>query len=367
MNILITANYSAPKSGNFVASLVALARNVREEGSNIYFVFPNKTDWIDWFNEEGFTTIIYDYESFPLDEQFVKLKEIINKYDIDIIHTHFGMFRQTILKNRKKIKEVKILIHDHMGYYVDHNILVQKMGYAALSIVYTFKRIRVAAVFKSKKNAYVFLPQKWYIPNGLSLERHLPVSMTREDCRKKLGLSESDKVCLLLGWDLKRKGLDIALKAIKKCRETDKNIIIGIIGAGEEAPSDFAREFILKECSINPNEIWIKYFKNQEDMFAVHRAVDAYLATSRQEGFPYGVLEAISQNSPIVASDIKAQRWAKEYTNSYFYQTEDFNKCAEAIACAIKTGRQKSNYEYFIDKYSINNWCKSIIDIYHRL
>ncbi len=49
MNVLVTANYAAPKSGNFVASLIALGRRLRKDGNNVYFVFPKQTDWIIWF------------------------------------------------------------------------------------------------------------------------------------------------------------------------------------------------------------------------------------------------------------------------------------------------------------------------------
>lgn len=367
MNVLIAANYGAPKSGNFVASLIALGRRLRKDGNNAYFVFPKQTDWISWFEREGFTAEVYDFESRSTDEQFAKVTELVEKYGIDIIHTHFGMFRPAIVKNRSKIKNVKILVHDHMGYYVDHSVFLQRIGFALLSAEYAFKKIRVAAVQKKKTDAYLFLPKKWYVPNGLSLERNVLHSMTREECRAELGLAPEEKVCFILGWDLKRKGLDTALKAVKKCREKDESIVLGIIGAGEGAPTDFAKDFIKNEGGFDPNEPWIRYFNNFEDMFAVHRAIDVYLSTSRQEGFPYGILEAISQDSPIVASDIVSQLWASEYTNCHFYPVEDPDKCAEAILDALAQGRCETNSAQIIDRYSVDRWCDKIVSIYNEL
>lgn len=77
MNVLITANYAAPKSGNFIASLIALGRRLRKDGNSVYFVFPKQTDWVNWFEREGFTTEIYDFESRPIDEQFAKVTELV--------------------------------------------------------------------------------------------------------------------------------------------------------------------------------------------------------------------------------------------------------------------------------------------------
>lgn len=105
MNVLITANYAAPKSGNFVASLIALGRRLRQDGNTVCFVFPKQTEWINWFKDNSFTVEIFDADRLSIDKQFTKLNEVVKKYKIDIIHTHFGMFRQAIIKNRKRIKK----------------------------------------------------------------------------------------------------------------------------------------------------------------------------------------------------------------------------------------------------------------------
>lgn len=367
MNVLIAANYAAPKSGNFIASLIALGRRLRKDGNNVYFVFPKQTEWFDWLKDEGFNISAFDPDNYSIDEQFDELNKLIKEFNIDILHIHFGMFRQAVIKNRKQIKNVKILIHDHMDLYVGTSYLLQRIGFVLISLVYSLKRIAVIAVNKKKCTNYFFLRKKWFVPNGLSLERYLSHSMTRDECRTDLGVKSNEKVCFILGWDLKRKGLDIALKAVQKCREKDQSIILGAIGAGEGAPTDFAKSFITNECGIDPNASWIRYFNNYEDMFALHRAVDVYISASRKEAFSYGLLEAISQNTPVVVSNIKGTYWASEYSNSHFYPVEDSDKCAEAIIEALNQGRCESNYKEMVDRYSIEKWCDKITEIYNNI
>ena len=367
MNVLITANYAAPKSCNFIASLIALGRRLRKDGNSVYFVFPKQTDWINWFMDNNFTVEIFNTDGLSVDEQFTKLDEIVKKHKIDIIHTHFGMFRQAILKNRKQIKKIKIVIHDHMDLYVGTNYFLQRIGFVFLSLVYAIKNISVVTVNKQKKLNYFFLKNKWFVPNGLSLERYITHSMTREECRKELGVTPEEKVCFLLGWDLKLKGLDIALKAVQKCRQKDKTIILGIIGAGETIPADYTREFITNEAGINPDEPWIRYFNNFEDMFAVHRAIDVYISASRKEAFSYGILESISQDTPVVVSDIKGTMWAAEYTNCHLYPVEDSDKCAEAILEALAQGRCKTNSAELMEHYGIDRWCDRIVEVYNKI
>lgn len=45
MNIMITADYSAPKGGNFVASIITLGRHLRKKGNHVIFVFPKECSW----------------------------------------------------------------------------------------------------------------------------------------------------------------------------------------------------------------------------------------------------------------------------------------------------------------------------------
>lgn len=192
------------------------------------------------------------------DSQLQILLNLIEKYQIDLIHSHFGMFHHALVFQRNKLGNIKIVLHDHMDFGLTPNIVIQKLRMAVYSVLYQMKHISVISVMEKKNNAYVFLKKKWFVPNGISLERYITRSMSREECRKALGLKANDKCVFLLGWDLKRKGLDIALKAIQKCREMDTSICFGMIGVGTR-PADYAIKFIAKETGLNPVEPWIHF------------------------------------------------------------------------------------------------------------
>ena len=363
MNVMITANYAAPKSGNFVASMIVLGRKLRRNGIPVVFVFPVEKEWISWFENEGLDVEIVKgrYEG-----GFQALTELVGKYQIDLIHSHFGMFHHELVYNRSNFKNVKIVFHDHMDFGLKPHISIQYLKTAIYSFIYMLKDINIISVMERKNKAYIFLKNKWFVPNGLSLERYIEYSMTREECRNKLGLREQDKCVFMLGWDLKRKGLDIALKAVKKCRKTDPNICFGIIGVGT-APANSVADFIVEQTGINPEESWIHFFDSFEDMFAVHRAIDVYLSASRKEAFSYGLLEAISQGTPVVVSDIPGTKWADKYNNSFFYPVENVEVCAHAILQALSNGRKETNSADIIAEYEIDRWCDKILEIYRTI
>ena len=365
MNILIAADYRAPQSGNFIASLIALGRKLQKNGSHVVYVFPSERNWINWIRNEQFEVVITGEQALLAENQFPVLCTLLETYQIDLVHTHFGMFHHALIHNRKNMQSIKIVIHDHMDFSVNSKVAIQYLRSIAHSIVYAANNINVISVMRRKNQSYVFLKRKWFIPNGLSMERYIDKSMTRKECRESLGVRDTDIVCLLLGWDLKRKGFDVALKAVYECRKRNPNIILGIIGAGKGVPSDSAKSFIKNHTSFNPDEPWIRYFDNYEDMFAVHRAIDVYISASRMEAFSYGLLEAISQETPVVVSDIPGTNWASMYSNSYFYSVEDFQMCSDAIMDAVHIGRVSTNAKDVVRQYGIDKWCDEVLSVYN--
>lgn len=54
MSIMIAADYAPPKSGNFIASVIALGRRLRDRGDKVVFAFPKEREWADWLRSEDF-------------------------------------------------------------------------------------------------------------------------------------------------------------------------------------------------------------------------------------------------------------------------------------------------------------------------
>lgn len=369
MNILIAADYATPAGGNFVASCVELGRALRKTGDGITFIFPEdgntlaEHSWTHWLEREGHS--VYLAKRGLTEEQVLGfLKPIIAKHKIDILHVHFGLFHRTAVYHGRELG-VKVLIHDHMDFPAGCNMVRQRLRCAAQSLRYRKHGVSVASVNPQKDQAYCFA-RHWYIPNGLSLIRNVPHSASREACREELGLAPQEKICLFLGWDVHRKGLDIAVKAVSKLRETDPTVLLGIVGIGDP-PNPERMKFISDTTGIDPESDWIRYLPSREDMFAYHRAVDVYLSASRSEAFSYGILEAISQNTPVAVSDIQGTSWCHPYTKAVVYSTEDPVACADAIRSALALGRTESNADEIVRAYSIENWYTQMIAMYRSL
>ena len=366
MNILIAADYATPASGNFIGSLVDLGRDLKKDNHKLFFIIPESSNtlsensWIHWLENEGFKVFLTKYKDG--EEALTFLREIINKNNIDILHLHFGMYHR-IVSNYAKSLGVKIFVHDHMEFNPKVSLVKQKIYCALTSLRYRINKISIVCVNERKCKSY-FFAKRFFIPNGISFSRNVTSFITREEMRNKLGLTDNQKLCLFLGWHLHTKGMDIAFKAIEKLSESNSNIVLGVVGHSGN-PSDDRLSSIKEFTGVDPRSSFIKYLESKEDIFAYHKAADVYLSTSRTESFSYGVLEAISQNTPLVVSNIPGTAWSHSYSKVFVYPTEDHNSCANAIEQALKLDRNApSNFDQFTEKYSIENWCKAIKAVY---
>lgn len=368
-NVLIMADYRTPCSGNFIASLLELAEKMRALGNEVYFLFPEHRNsggytWTDWLEKNGFSVTLLNDQT-PPEEVLNVLQTLIHQHDIKIVHTHFGLYHKLLIKNAAKLG-VKVLVHDHMDFSPESSIQKQKLRSLVSSAVYRMKGIHVVSVMELKSKAYVLCGKKYnhYVPNSLSLRRNVPVIVSREALRTSLGISEDEKLCLLLGYNKYGKGMDVAIKAVEFYRKKDPTLHLGIIGVGcppYKSTIDWIAEMTgidVKSCG------WLHFFPSFEDIFALQRSIDVFVSASRQEAFSYAVLEAISQNTPVVLSDVPGTQWAAKYSKAVVYPVEDIEACADAIHQALALGRQPSNQDEITAQYSIDLWCDRIMNIY---
>ena len=332
-------------------------------------MFPYNSDgseprWKEYIESYGYDFLLYDRteKSEVLTHMLLRL---IDERKINIIHSHFSSCYASLLWSKEIHNKVKILFHDHMDYVPHEPFKPQILKQIKAGKRYREYGIGVISVMKRKSRFYFMAKDRWYIPNGISFKRNVKYSLTREEYRKKLGLKDEDKFVLFLGWDILRKGVDIAIKSVIDCRKTQPNIRLGMTGFTSN-PSKKDIERIKEVLGFDPRQEGIMFLDSEEDMYALHRAADVYLSASRTEAFSYGILEAISQNVPVVMSNISGTRWAKSYTKCKVFRNNDVYDCARAIVETLDLRFLPSNKDKFMIKYNIDDWCGKVIAVYER-
>lgn len=368
--VLMAADYNAPQSGNFIASLLDLADAVKAEGGQTVFLFPAQKDgctWVEWIRSRGFPIRFLD-AGMSSAEKLSVVKELIDSYQIRIVHLHFGFLDSLLLPAHESLG-VELVIHDHFDFVSNLSQVRQRLSTMKKAAMYRRFNAHCISVME-KKNRWYWLAGKnrhSFIINGLSLQRAEQDSLSAEERRREIGLQEGEKIALFLGWDLLRKGLDIAVKAVEIFRKTDPSLKLGVIGASNDGKPSERTEAFLRERGIDPFSDAIIYMHSYEDIFALNRAVDCYISSSRAEAFSYGILEAISQNTPVVVSDIAGTSWCWDYDNCFRYPVEDPQACAQALERAIARGRAPSNCEEYVRRFGNAVWTQKILSVYRQM
>lgn len=145
------------------------------------------------------------------------------------------------------------------------------------------------------------------IPLGVDLSLFRPpLSEERERVRHELGIPES-AICIGSfhkdgeGWEegLKPKlikGPDILMDVLARLKKGYPNIFVLLSGP--------ARGYIKQNLGILGIPYKHIYFEDATKVAGLYHALDTYLVTSREEGGPKGVLEALAAGVPLVSTKV---------------------------------------------------------------
>ena len=370
MKVLIAADYSSPYGGNFLGSLLDLGDAMRLRGDELVFLFPARQEgerfWVSHIRNLGYKVFLIDMARN--DEAILQdISRIIIEQNIDIIHSHFGMLHHFFLFEKKRLGNVKLLLHDHMGFSYEQSLKTQMQKNRLRSLLFLKNRIGVISVMKQKDASYALnVGRHWYVPNGISFRRCISASMSRRDRRIEKGISDQTKLVLVFGWNFEIKGIDIAVRGVQEARQTDSSIELAVV-IQDEQPTAEQLVFLTSNTGLDPLDTpWLHFWPGNEDVYSYHRAADLFLSSSRTEAFPYGVLEAISEKRTIVMSNIEGTRWANAYHCAEAYPVADSSACAEAILRGLAEKRTP-NSNSIVEQYSIERWVHAVMHIYDSL
>jgi len=130
------------------------------------------------------------------------------------------------------------------------------------------------------------------IPNGVNVEKFKPDKKKRVNFRKKLRINQKDIVLLFVGRNLKRKGLEYAIKALHTIK--GDNIKLLICGGDDE----YHRSLVDK-LNENKRVMFMGDVKNADEYY---KMADIFVFPTFYEGFSFATLEAASSGLPIIAT-----------------------------------------------------------------
>lgn len=275
--------------------------NLKFEGIQNQFEFSNSFS----FNalQEPFNTpdIIILHEVYK--KEFIRIVKQIRKLNIPYVIVPHGCL--TIEAQKKKALKKKIANLLLFSSLINHAKALQCLS-------------------DREKYSTKFKPDKFIVPNGVEFPLNVKAEFNK-DCVNYVFVGRID---------LYHKGLDIMVEAvsIKQDFLRESNVRFNIYGPNFKGSTDKLQSLINK--------------KGVDDIITVHKevsgkdkeekllAADIFIQTSRYEGMPVGILEAMSYGVPCLLTD----------GTTLGKITESYNAgwCAETDVASVSTVLEKS-------------------------
>ena len=131
------------------------------------------------------------------------------------------------------------------------------------------------------------------IYNGLDTEEFSPIEESVRDLNRLITTASAD---------VPLKGLDYSLKALKILKKDNPNIHLIVIGSPKKGGHT---ERLIKELNIKENVFFKKHI-SKEEIRKLYSTSSVAIVSSLYEGFGYPVIEAMSCEVPLIATNVSS-------------------------------------------------------------
>lgn len=296
MRVIQVTDYGSPHAGSFVPMLRATLDGVREAGWRGQALLPPRArsrDWLPAFEAEYGDAVAFA----PREGRDGAREWLAGVVDAEpgptILHAHWSVYDLAAARLARR-PDVATIWHFHTVPAEDLRTRVRNRLRFALASRHVERMLCVSPYLVESLAARGAPRSKLeYFPNGIDVGRFPgPVGAEeRAAARAALGLDPGATVLLHIGRDWELKGGDVFLDAL-----ADLPGAVGLLVRGGDVARAEARRRGLEDR--------VEVLEGTSEVRRLHAASDLMLATSRGEGMPFAVLEALSSGLGVVASDI---------------------------------------------------------------
>lgn len=356
---------------------VLFVATVTQQHINVFHI-----PYLKWFKEQGYEVHVaskgneyieycdkhFDlpFERFPIKRNNIKtykqLKKIIDENDYEIIHCHTPvggvLGRFAARKTRKKGTKVLYTAHG-FHFFKGAPILNWLIYYPIEKLMARYTDCLITINQEDYDFAKKHLKAKQIeLVHGVGVdENKFSFEMSEEEknnLREELGLNKDDYVISYVAELNKNKNQIMIINAMKELIKYKNNIKLLLIGDGK------LREFLKNEISKNNLGKNISLLGYRKDVPKILKITDLYISTSKREGLPVNLIEAMMTGLPIIATNCRGNRDIAKKTveiDNVEELTDNIKKCIE------------NKDDYICEKrydYELKNVIKRMEEIYKQ-
>lgn len=224
----------------------------------------------------------------------IKLAKFCKKNNIDVIHAHLARDYWIAYITKLLYKRAKLVFTRHVSFPIKSTLLKKKMYKS------TDKIIAVAsAVEKSLLDSGVVIKEKIsVIYNGIDVSKIN--NAVKNKLRKELDLNNDAVIIGTIGSFCPNKDQLTFIKSIPDIINKIPNAVFVIIGSGDE---NYKKELdeLVKKLGLTGK---VRFLGARSDIYDLIKDFNVFLLTSKQEGFPLVIIEAMAAGVPVISTNV---------------------------------------------------------------
>ena len=366
MHVIHAAGYDGPYGGAFVPMLRAVAGTVRERGGTVEVALADAARERPWVGELEDAGIPVSFAPAGDRRGSTRcLAGLAGGAGPAILHTHFACFDLPAVSVARERPATPVFWHVHRQPARNRAFRLR----SAMRFARAARRVdqilcsapEIAAAVQSR---HAPAERVVLLPDAIDLERFPPRTRARTaEARRRLGLRAGARVVLHFGWDWSAKGGDLFVAAVRRLSEREP--VVAVTVGGGAAAHEARRRAGLGEDELRAIE-------PVEDVATLYAAADVFVSTSRTEGTPYAVAEALASGLPVVATDIPAHSELAHRAGNVRLALREPDEVAAAVRSALATdarlaedmgARARARVSEQLD---LSAWSQRLVALYER-
>ena len=205
------------------------------------------------------------------------------------------------------------------------------------------------------------------VPNGVDSDRFRPDAGRRESVRRELGLGPEETLFITIGRLAPEKNYPLLIQAAAELQAQGLDIKLAFVGDGAERDS---LEGLARDGGLGSRALFLGV---RHDIPGLLNAADVFCLSSRTEGAPMSILEAMASGLPVVSTDCGGvAELVGPGETGFLVPVDDCPALSQAMArlvrepeLAAKVGAAARDDQ--IRRFSSGSMAQAYLDIYSRL
>lgn len=285
-----------------------------------------------------------------------KLKSDMKQWDIDIVHTNASNvsigFWIALFYGKPHIWHIREYLKQDYGLYYDTPSIVK------WEMQHSYKVICISDAIKMLFEERYRKVELHRIYNGIKADLFF----------LKRNFFEKELVTVLYSGVLtEEKGVIDAIKAMQCLKQKGiDNVFLKIAGSGKPDYVKKMKQYVIQKQLSDR----IQFLGYQEDMNAIRKEADIAVVCSKKEALGRVTIEAMLSGLIVVGARSGATKELLAENRGYLYDVGKYEELANQIEHVLfhkgeSQKRAKNAFEWAVDSFSVEEYCKSILDVYY--